>query len=208
MITRSKFVKGIFSGISLAVILVLMNGCGATSRVYVHPQTDMGYIKRVVVLPFANLSNEKYVGEKISQGFVAEMLIAGDFDVVEPGEVTKAIQAVQSNGNSLAIFGSEGQINLDSVKMQKLTSLLNCQAVIIGTVTSYEMIRVGSEQYPQISLNVRLVDGKTGTIVWMSSFTKRGGPGVPFIGFGEKYTLSELSQAVCRDVVSAIHKKL
>ena len=191
-----------------SLIILFIVGCGATSRVYIHPQTDMGYIKRVAVIPFVNLTNEKYVGEKLSQGFIAEMLIAGDFDIVEPGEVSKALLTVQSGGNGVAVFGPEGAVVLDAVKLQKLTTQLNCQAVIIGSVNSYEMIRVGSEMYPQISLCVRLVDGKTGTIVWMSSFTKRGGPGVPFIGFGEKYSLSELTQDVCKDIVSEIHKKL
>ena len=32
--------------------------------------------------------------------------------------------------------------------------------------------------------------------------------GFPFIGFGEKYTLSELTQDVCKNIVSAISKKL
>ncbi len=192
------------------LLLVFLFGCGATSRVFVHPNTDMGYIKRVAVIPFENLTNEKYVGEKVSQVFLSEMLIAKDFDIVEPGEVSKALQVAQvnGNGNGSAIFGPEGATNLDLIKLQKITGQLNCQALVIGSVTSYEMVRVGSEQYPQISLNVRLVDGKTGTIIWMSSFTKRGGPGVPFIGFGEKYTLSELTQDVCRNIVGEISKKL
>lgn len=190
------------------IFLILLTGCGATSRVFVHPNTDMGYIKRVAVIPFENLTNEKYAGEKVSQVFLSEMLIAKDFDIVEPGEVNKALQSVEANGNGSALFGPEGASNLDLVKLQKITGQLNCQALVIGSVTSYEMVRVGQEQYPQISLNVRLVDGKTGTIIWMSSFTKRGGPGVPFIGFGEKYTLSELTQDVCRNIVGEISKKL
>jgi curli biogenesis system outer membrane secretion channel CsgG len=204
---KSKIISNIF-WILFFVLLLFVIGCGATSRVFIHPNTDMGYIKRVAVIPFENLTNEKYAGEKVSQVFLSEMLIAKDFDIVEPGEVTKALQSVQATGNSSGLFGPEGASNLDLVKLQKITSQLNCQALVIGSVTSYEMVRVGQEQYPQISLNVRLVDGKTGTIIWMSSFTKRGGPGVPFIGFGEKYTLSELTQDVCRNIVGEISKKL
>jgi curli biogenesis system outer membrane secretion channel CsgG len=185
--------------------LVSLFCCGTTSRVYLNPQTDLGYIKRIAVLPFENLTGEKYGGEKISQAFIAELLIAGDFDVVEPGEVAKIML---TNGNGMVQVGPEGGMHLDAGKLQKITGQLNCQAVVIGAVTSYEMVRVGSEQYPQISLNVRLVDGKTGTIIWMSTFTKRGGPGVPFIGFGEKYTLSELTQDICKDIVNTLSKKV
>jgi curli biogenesis system outer membrane secretion channel CsgG len=188
------------------VVLVTVWGCATSSRVYLNPRTDLGYIKRIVVLPFDNLTGEKYVGEKISQSFIAELLIAGDFEVVELGEVAKVIQTNSATG--VMLLGPDGTMHPDIAKLEKLTSQLNCQAVVIGTVTSYEMVRVGSEQYPQISINIRLVDGKTATIIWMSTFTKRGGPGFPFIGFGEKYTLSELTQDICKDIVSAISKKV
>ena len=186
-------------------VLFGLFGCATSSRVYLNPQTDLAYIKRIAVLPFENLTGEKYVGEKISQGFIAELLIAGDFEVVEPGEVAKIMS---TTGYGMVQVGPEGGMHLDAGKLQKITGQLNCQAVVIGAVTSYEMVRVGSEQYPQISLNVRLVDGKTGTIIWMSTFTKRGGPGIPFIGFGEKYTLSELTQDICKDIVNTLSKKV
>ena len=67
------------------------------------------------------------------------------------------------------------------------------------------MVRIGAESYPIITLTVRLLDVETGGIMWMSSCSKKGGPGsIPFISAGEVYTLSELTQKVARQIVSSL----
>ena len=69
------------------------------------------------------------------------------------------------------------------------------------------MVRVGQAEYPIISLNIRMIDVPTGTVVWMTSFNEKGGPKFPIISIGETHTLGELTQKACRKVVSNFIKK-
>ena len=68
------------------------------------------------------------------------------------------------------------------------------------------MVRIGQTQYPLITQDVELVDVATGKTVWMISHTKKGGPNLPFVSIGETFTLGELLQEICRDIVSKIPK--
>jgi hypothetical protein len=79
--------------------------------------------------------------------------------------------------------------------------------IIEGVVKEYEMIRVGQGTYPLISFNVKLVDAPTGRVVWESSYSVKGGPKLPVIGWGETHTLSELAQKACRNVVREFARK-
>ncbi len=55
-----------------------------------------------------------------------------------------------------------------------------------------------------ISVEARLIDAETATIVWMSTVTERGGPKTPIIGVGETRTLGELAQKLSERLVNKI----
>jgi hypothetical protein len=59
----------------------------------------------------------------------------------------------------------------------------------------------GTERYPVISVEARLVDVATGTVVWSCTVTEKGGPKTPIFGIGETKTLGALAQKVSRRIV-------
>jgi hypothetical protein len=153
----------------------------------------MAYYTKVGVLPFRSLATDRFAGEKIGIEFTTALLSAEMFDVVDYGvfvnEVTKALGSrVPADGPSQEQFK----------KIQEATGV---QGVFYGTVMQYEMVATTSGTFPTISVEARLVDTETGTVVWMATMTERGGPKTPIIGVGEIHTLGELAQAMCNEMV-------
>jgi len=177
-------------------LAVLISASCAGPRTYINPDTDWSFYKELGVLPFVNFSADRFAGEKVQSAFITELFLSDKFNVVEPGEFNKkAAEAIKSAG---AQPGQE--LSLDLIKA--VGEKTGVQGVMEGIVREYSMVRVGQSDYPMISLNVRMIDVPTGTVVWMTSYTKKGGPKLPIITIGETHTLAELTQKACHDIVS------
>ena len=62
---------------ALIAVIVMLSGCaGSAPRLYVNPEADMAYYKRVAVLPFQNLTPERFAGERLTRSFITELIIA------------------------------------------------------------------------------------------------------------------------------------
>lgn len=176
-------------------IAILASGCGGP-RTYVHPDVDVSYYETLGVLPFRNLTNDRLAGEKITGIFTTELLMKKRFEVVEPGQFRRIARNVLSGSLDSGEWTAEN--------IAKLGTSAGVQGVITGTVREYEMIRIGQTQYPLVTIDVEMIDAETGRVVWMISHTKKGGPNLPVISVGETYTLGEMAQEVCHDVVGKI----
>jgi polysaccharide biosynthesis protein PelC len=182
-----------FLGILLIVLMAL--GCGGP-RTFLNSNTDWTFYKKLGVLPFGNLSGDHFAGEKVQSAFITELFLAEKFQVVEPGEFNSQVaQVVKAAG-----LQPGQELSLDQIKA--IGEMAGVQGVIEGTVREYSMIRVGQADYPIISLSIRMIDVPTGTVIWMTSFSKKGGPKLPVVSVGETHTLSELTQKICHQVVS------
>jgi len=184
-------------GMTTVLVLVLQfQNCGGPRR-FVHPEADVSYYERVALAPFENMAVDRAAGEKATNAFLTEVLISERFEVVEPGKV---LRAARESGLSNPLKLGE----LTGEELKTLGERLGVEAVILGTVREYEMVRIGQTQYPQVTLDVELIDVATGTTAWVISHTKKGGPNLPFLSVGETFTLGEMLQETCRDVVSKI----
>ena len=137
-------------------ILILLAGC-AGPRTYIHPQADISYIKMVGVAPFTSSCRDRAAGGKITELIINELLMAGKFDVVEPGEVKKAMQ-------EMGLFRRGNGAEMDNASLKKLGESLGAQAIVIGDVREYDMVRTGQDNYPVVSVTLRLVDTESGRI--------------------------------------------
>ena len=185
---------------TIPILALAVWGCAEATRVYIHPQADLYRIKKVVVLPFANLTGQNFAGEKVTEYFITECLINKRFTVAEPGEVSRA---AREGGLALGQPSAQG---MDVQAAQKLGAALKAQAVFLGTVQQYEMASVAGEQYPVVSVSARLLDVETATIIWMGSTTLSGGPTVPVFGFGEIRALAQLTQVACKKLVTSLNR--
>ncbi len=188
-------------GLKVAVFLVLIlsvQQCGGPRR-FVHPEADVSYYERLGLLSFENLATDRVAGEKVTNAFLTELLISKRFEVVEPGRVNRASREL---GLPSPLIGGE----LTPEEVKELGEQLGVEALLRGVVREYEMVRIGQTQYPLVTLDIELLDVATGTTVWVISHTKKGGPNLPFVSVGETFTLGELLQEICHDIVSKIPK--
>jgi TolB-like protein len=198
-----KIPKSWFPLLSLGFFpaLLVFFACAGGPRSYLNPEADMSFYERIGVVPFINLTSDRFAGEKITSTFVTELLITEKFEVVERGEFDHIVGRVRSSTG-----GSSSQ-ELTGEQLAAVGEQAGVNGIIEGVVKEYEMIRVGQGTYPLISFNVKLVDAPTGRVVWESSYSAKGGPKLPVVGWGETHTLSELAQKACRNVVREFARK-
>jgi TolB-like protein len=198
-----KIPKSWFPLLSLGFFpaLLVFFACAGGTRSYLNPEADMSFYERIGVVPFINLTSDRFAGEKITSTFVTELLITEKFEVVERGEFDHAVGQVRNSTG-----GSPSQ-ELTAAQLAAIGEKAGVNGIIEGVVKEYEMIRVGQGTYPLISFNVKLVDAPTGRVVWESSYSGKGGPKLPLVGWGETHTLSELAQKACRNVVREFARK-
>jgi hypothetical protein len=170
----------------LAATLVAA-GCGHPAR-FVNPSSDLGVIRTVAVLTFENLSNDKVAGERVQKVFTTELLSLGAFELVEPGEVLRGLKREQVD---------PAAITPDDVK--KLAKSLKCQALFLGAILEYDEGKGATVPSPQVTLQLRLMDGETGATLWSVSRTSSGPtPTARLFGLGGKSAL-EVAQAMIKE---------
>jgi hypothetical protein len=166
------------------------------SSAYVHPQFDFSLVKRVAVLPLENLSQDQGAGEKIRRLLVTEILATGIVDVVELGQVNRA----------LGQQGIQSVANLGAEEYKKLAGALNVQALILGSVDSYDRVSAGGTTVPEVTISLRAIDVGSGSIIWSTTNTG-GGMGIAGKLFGlTADSLSEVSRNAVREAVGTLFR--
>lgn len=190
--------------ISMALLLLATcAGCGSLmeSRSFVNPQTDFSFYKRVGLLPFKNMAEDRLAGEKVTEHFMTELLIAGELEVMDPGQFNAVVSQVAKTNVPVST------LDLSSEQLTRVAEFAKVQGIFMGTVQDYKMIQLGGDQYPLISMTVKFIDAPTGTVVWQNTVSATGGPNLPIVSIGETFTLGALSQKVCEKVVKDFYKK-
>jgi TolB-like protein len=179
-------------------MLVILAGisCG-NPEVFLHPEADPEFYETVGVVPFQTLASDRTAGQKLTIAFATELIISQKFRVVEMGTFRGILK--DEIGASRA---SAGELTPEELK--KIGEAAGIQGVFEGTVRDFEMVRIGQDSFPLITLEVRLLDAATGQVVWSTSVTKRGGPKMPILGWGEIHTLGEMANSVARSAVGRL----
>ncbi len=182
---------------ALALCMALA-GCSPGPTRFVHPEADMPYYQKIAVMPFESLSNDRLAGEKVTNVFFSEVLRMNFDQVVEPGQLANAMFKVRGGTPPENPWSTE-----DLIKLAELTGV---QGFFMGTVRDYDMVAVGRDVYPLLSLEARFVDAATGRVVWSASETRRGGPAPPFMGWMATRTMGELTTEMCRTLLATLPK--
>lgn len=185
-----------------AVLLVIAAGvgaCAAPARLFVNADADMSYYRRIAVLPFDNLSGDRFAGARVTRAFVTELVISGRYEIVEPEEYRVALAAIGGEANV------QGQYDL--AKLQDGARRVQATGILRGAVTEYQMIRAGSDQVPAVGFDVELVDVATGQIVWRLSASKKGHGRLPLVGGPNTRTLASVAQEACMEAVARLERE-
>ena len=180
----------------IIMYVFFMLGCSQVkSKVYINPNANFRFIKKVAVLPFENLSQDRYAGKKMRDIFITTLLASEVVDVPELGDVQQVMNTIgivsQPDQPVLTVREQEPTSTITRDTARALGQALGIQGIIVGSVEEYGIIRGLSGSYPEVSLTLRMIDPKTGSIIWAVSHTEKGSRILPSIlGIGEE-TLTE-----------------
>ena len=97
--------------------------------------------------------------------------------------------------------------SLSSVRttdLQNLAKTLGVEALMMGSVEAYGISRGISVSYPEVTINLRLVEASSGNIVWSVCQTS-GGPSFWTRHFGaEGISLSEAANKVVKEAIDTL----
>lgn len=178
---------------TLCSLLFFSHGCTGAPKHYIRPDFAISSVKRVAILPFENYTLDNYAGERIRRMIITEILSRG-IDVIEPGEVTKSLTDLKVK--------SPGELSVKEA--QDLQKTLGVEAVIMGAVGAYGTSSGISVSYPEVSIQLALLDAGSGSIVW-SVWHTSGGASFWTRHFGaEGMSLSEAAKKVVKETVDTL----
>jgi TolB-like protein len=173
-----------------------LGGCGSGARLFVNPEADMTFYTKVAVMPFTNLSSERFASARVTRAFMTELIIADRFAVVDPEDLRVALEKIGGEPNI------EGQV--DPEKVKRAATDLQATGIVRGAVTEYQVTQSGSSQYAVLSFDAEMIDVATGATVWRISISKRGKSRVPVVGGSGTRSFGALTQDACREAVDKL----
>jgi TolB-like protein len=183
----------------LAGAPLLLGGCSGTMKAteFTNPRFNFGFLQRVAVLPFENLTNDRQAGLRATRLTLTELLATGAVDVVEPGEVQAALVKAVGAASGRTFNPSKEQI-------LALGQALDVQGLIMGSVTQSENLRSGTVPIPVVTLDMRMVETETGAIVWAVTQSEKGSTmSARILGTGGE-PLAETTRECVRDALATL----
>ena len=189
--------RGAYYFIICLLLACICFGCARAPKpnFYIRQDFDFSVIKRVAVLPFDNLTNEKFASERIRRLVINELLASGLMDVVVAGDLSATLKTAKV----------ESVTALPPKEIKEIGRALNAQAVLAGSVERYEESKGGSFAAPEISISLVMAEIDSGSIVWSVS-ASTGGAGFGTRHFGARAdTISEASEKVVKKTIRTLY---
>ena len=148
----------------------------------------------VAVLPLEDLSGQAGAGERLTR--VVYTQLAGDarWRVEEPGETDGAL--AEARVRSTAVMTREQSVQLAEV--------LQVRWLLTGTVIEYGVVRSPDGDLPSVGLALRLLDGRTGRVVWADQRFRSGEDRETVFAWGRITDISQLASTTAGELVRAI----
>ncbi len=182
----------------LLIVLTALSAsaCASAPVSYIHPKYDFSLVRKIAVLPLDNLTQDQQAGKKVRRSVISEILAAGVVDVIELGQVNRAL--AQQRIESVSSMSAED--------FKKLGTSLGAEAFVVGSVDTFDRVNVGGAFFAEVAITLRAVDAATGTIIWSASHSG-GGVGVAgrLFGLGGD-TMSEALQKTAQTTVATLFR--
>lgn len=183
---------------ALVALLAAAPGCASGPRLYVNSQADLSFYKKIAVIPFRNLTSERFAGERVTRAFLTELVMTEHYEIVDQNEFAAVLDKIGGNPGFEGIY--------DPAKVKEAATQINVSAVLRGSVTEYTMQRTGTSDIPVVAFDAELIDVATSNVVWRGSVVRRGKGRVPLLGGGTR-TYGQLVQDATRDLVRQIERE-
>jgi len=185
---------GILAMSMLAILFFNCCGGKGSPSFYINRDVDFSFFKRVAVLPFENLTNERFAGAMVRQVVISELLATGLVEVSVPGDPIDAIENMRLKPDE----------PLSAEQIKALGKKLKVEAVILGAVEEFGQVRYGNVSAPEVSITLMMADISSGSIIWSVTKTK-GGASFWSRHFGARSnTMSETVVEVVREALQTL----
>lgn len=190
--------RPVSNGIVLLLLSLVLTvaGCGAKARSesFLRENVDIGFVKKVAVLPLENNSKDEYAPERVRDITITQILAMGLFDVIDKGVVDSVLREEAIDPGK----------PVDRQALRRIGQRLSVEVVMLGTIDLAAENRKGSMVYPELSLTLRLLEVQNGEVIWQG--TGHGtGDSVWRRLFGlAAYDVFEVSLKVVKDLLAVI----
>jgi TolB-like protein len=178
------------------LIVIGLAGCASTdeqyfmqtdtdANVYVAPSGGAN-ISKIAIMPFKGPT--ELIGQSVSDMFVTEILRSQYYELVERSQMANVLSE-----SELALSG------LSESKAAQVGGMMGADGVMIGTVSEYETVAHRGSAIPVVGISARLIDCKSGKIVWSVDLAKRA--------LGRGVTLSEHARDVVHEMMAGLYQK-
>ena len=182
-------------GLISVMAACLIQGCVAPLATRHAQETVFSANPKIAVLPFDNYTDQDLVSGKITEYFQATMAGRPKFTVIENGTTFEALRHLRIRSATVL---RRGQID-------SLAQTLQADYLLAGSVLEYR--EIGDkflEKIPQVSINARLIDTKTGATVWTGVSNDSGDRTELLFGLGAIKSADELSRKMVESMVRSI----
>lgn len=165
ILLKTESVRGLLLKIvTIFLLLLAISGCASEKNHFLDENVEIDLLRKIVVLPFENHTQTKFVENRMRDVITTEILSRGLFDVVADGDVLRFLKD-EVNGKPEAI---------DTKVARKMGRELEVEAFMTGAVDIYDENRNGSYTYPVVAVTLRLLDVRNNKIIWQASASETG----------------------------------
>ncbi|MCD4778597.1 MAG: CsgG/HfaB family protein [Desulfobacterales bacterium] len=183
--------------IFLLVILEFISACSSATipYAYVRKNHDQPGVKKVAIFSFHNNTMIAEASKIVTGAFVASLVKTKKFKVEFPGN----IKSFLVNERIIVRTG----VDLDTIR--RMGRRLGVDAVIMGRIEEF----VGMEEkkrgvIPVVSISSRLVDVRTGKILWMAQHRRSGDDYIKVLDFGKVRSVGELTKKLVLEMIETM----
>lgn len=173
--------------------LFLLVACSAaTPRLDKMEPLPGNFSCRVAVLPFLYSGTYPRGAKLFYKVFSAELVSAAAFQVVREGDVLDLYR-------QLTIFPSR-EPSLEQLRI--IGSRLGVQLFIGGDILKMVERRSGGEVVTELTVVLRLYDGRTGKLLWETYHKRRGRDYLTVMHFGRINTITGLARRMSKEIIN------
>ena len=178
----------------IVLLTLTIAGCGSGPVYHVRSDVDFSFIRSVAVVPFQNLSAERFATQRMSSVFISELLQFDELMVLDPGEVLEAYSSMRLSPD----------VPLTSDQIVALGQRLGVDALVTGTVEDYGLERLGGNQTYAVTAVFGMSETQTGGQIWTAQIRHDGSSFWQKLFGGQPTSLYEVSRKAVREALGTL----
>jgi TolB-like protein len=183
--------------VSVFLFVVACPGCYSLSglNTYIRTGIDYSKIKKAAVFPFYNNTQAAEASSIVTEAFIAGLFEKKGFKMEFPGNVRSFLV------NERIIV----RTGVDLQTMDRMAKRLGVDAVILGEVDEYIGVEDRNKAViPVVCIRSRMVDSRSGKILWMALHRRTGNDYIRVLDFGKVRSVAALTQKVVGEMIETM----